>query len=63
MGYFSNGTEAMMYNEPLKIEIFCKHCGTYLKGEWGQTITKGVEIAVDTWPHCCSDKEDKEIGI
>lgn len=43
--------------EPLRIELLCKHCGTYLWAGW-QRYDKGVEIVVDTWPHCCVPDTD-----
>lgn len=46
----------MIEPTPLKIELLCKHCGTYLQGEW-QKYNTGVEIAVDTWPRCCVQNE------
>jgi len=49
----------MITLEPLKIEVLCKHCGTYLQAKWMKANT-GVEIAVDTWPHCCVPDEDEE---
>lgn len=49
----------MITPEPLKIEVLCKHCGTYLQADW-QKCNEGVEITVNTWPHCCQDNVPNE---
>lgn len=48
----------MITPEPLQLTVLCKHCGTYLQAEWEKYNT-GVEIAVDTLPHCCSEDKDE----